>query len=185
MKADLREVRDAPDRASAKAAIAVFKEKYGLKYPKAAECLTKVRETLLALFDFPAEHWDHLRTANPIESVFATVRHRTARTKGALSHKTARLMVFKLVTAASKIWRRLIGENRLPMVIAGVKFTDGVAVIRVTPINACQCRVNFPQKRRSKIPQFGRSACCGEGIDPRRSSAAARLYLDRRRNDGF
>ncbi|MER0240027.1 IS256 family transposase, partial [Fulvimarina sp. MAC8] len=129
MKADLREVRDAPDRAHAEAAIANFEEKYGVKYPKAVQCLTKDREALLAFFDFPAEHWDHLRTANPIESVFATVRHRTVRTKGALSHKTARLMVFKLVMAASKTWRRLKGENRLSMLIAGVKFTDGVAVI--------------------------------------------------------
>src|SRR3546814_562067 len=79
-------------------------------------------------FDFPAEHWDHLRTANPIESVFATVRHRTVRTKGALSQKTARIMVFKLVIAASKTWRRLKGQNRLPMIIEGVKFADGVAV---------------------------------------------------------
>ena len=128
MKTDLREVRDAPDRASAEAAVAVFAEKYGAKYPKAVECLTKDRDALLAFFDFPAEHWDHLRTANPIESVFATVRHRTVRTKGALSQKTARLMVFTLVMAASKTWRRLKGENHLPMVIAGVKFTNGIAV---------------------------------------------------------
>ena len=127
MKAALREVRDAPDRAQAKAAVAVFAEKYGAKYPKAVACLTKDREALLAFFDFPAEHWDHLRTANPVESVFATVRHRTVRTKGALSQTTARLMVFKLVMAASKTWRRLKGENRLPMVVAGVTFTDGVA----------------------------------------------------------
>jgi putative transposase len=127
MKADLREVRDAPDRANAEGAIGVFEEKYGAKYPKAVECLVKDRAPLLAFFDFPAEHWDHLRTANPIESVFATVRHRTVRTKGALSHATARLMVFKLVMAAAKTWRRLKGENRLPMVIAGIKFTDGVA----------------------------------------------------------
>ena len=90
--------------------------------------MTKDRDALLAFYAFPAEHWDHLRTANPIESVFATVRHRTVRTRGALSHKTARLMVFKLVMAASRTWRRLKGENRLPMVIAGVRFTDGVAV---------------------------------------------------------
>ena len=128
MKNDLREVRDAPDRASAEAAVALFEDKYSAKYPKAVDCLMKDREALLAFFDFPAEHWDHLRTANPIESVFATVRHRTIRTKGALSQKTARLMVFKLVVAASKTWRRLKGENRLPMVIAGVTFTDGVAV---------------------------------------------------------
>jgi putative transposase len=127
MKADLREVRDAPDRSSAEAAIEVFADKYGAKYPKAVACLTGDREPLLAFFDFPAEHWDHLRTANPIESVFATVRHRTVRTKGALSHQTARLMVFRIIMAASKTWRRLKGENRLPMLVAGVKFTDGVA----------------------------------------------------------
>lgn len=127
MKADLAEVRDAPDRASAEAAVAVFIEKYATKYAKAVECLTKDTEALLAFFDFPAEHWDHLRTTNPIESVFATVRHRTVRTKGALSQKTACLMVFKLVMAASKTWRRLKGENCLPLVIAGVKFTNGVA----------------------------------------------------------
>jgi len=129
IKADLREVRDAPDRTTADAAIAVFVDKYGAKYPKAVECLTKDREALLAFFDFPAEPWDHLRTTNPIESVFATVRHRTVRTKGALSHKTARLMVFKLVIAASKTWRRLKGENQLPRVVEGIKFTDGVAII--------------------------------------------------------
>ena len=128
MKADLCEVRDAPDRGTADRAIAIFAEKYGVKYPKAVDCLTKDRDTLLAFFDFPAEHWDHLRTANPIESVFATVRHRTVRTKGALSQKTARLMVFKLVMAAARTWRRLKGETFLPLVIAGVTFTDGVAV---------------------------------------------------------
>ena len=127
MKAALREVRDAPDRAAARAAVTVFAEKYGAKYPKAVECLAKDQDALLTFLDFPAEHWDHLRTANPVESVFATVRHRTVRTKGALSQATARLMVFKLVMAASKTWRRLKGENRLPMVVAGVTFTDGVA----------------------------------------------------------
>jgi putative transposase len=128
MKADLREIRDAPDRATAEGAITVFAEKYGAKYPKAVDCLTRDREALLAFFHFPAEHWDHLRTANLVESVFATVRHRTVRTKGALSQKTARLMVFKLIMAASRTWRRLKGENRLPMVVAGIKFTDGIAV---------------------------------------------------------
>ena len=89
----------------------------------------KDREALLAFFDFPAEHWDHLRTSNPIESVFATVRHRTVRTKGALSAKTAKLMVFKLVSAAAKTWRRLKGENQLPKVVQGVKFQNGIEVI--------------------------------------------------------
>ena len=101
MKADLREIHGAPTRVDAEAAIDVFVEKYGAKYPRAAACLTKDRNALLT-YDFPVEHWDHLRTSNPIESVFATVRHRTVRTKGALSPTTARLMVFKFVMAASK-----------------------------------------------------------------------------------
>ena len=81
MKADLREIYGAPTRAAAEAAIDVFADKYRAKYDKAIACLTKDREALVAFFDFPAEHWDHLRTSNPIESVFATVRHRTVRTK--------------------------------------------------------------------------------------------------------
>ena len=131
MKADIREISAAATRAAAQAAIAVFVEKYGAKYPKAAECLTRDRDALMAFFDFPAEHWDHLRTTNPIESVFATVRHRTVRTKGALSPTTAKLMVFKLVMAAAKTWRRLKGENLLPKVVAGVTFKDGSEVVDV------------------------------------------------------
>jgi transposase-like protein len=127
-KQDLREIWMAPDRATAEAAMATFAEKYRAKYEKAVTCLTKDRDALLAFYDFPAEHWDHLRTTNPIESVFATVRHRTVRTKGALSQDTARLMVFKLVMAAAKTWRRLKGENLLPKVIRGVRFRDGVEV---------------------------------------------------------
>src|SRR6266480_337688 len=131
MKTDLREVYLAPNRASAEVAIDVFAEKYGAKHGKAVECLTKDREALLALYDFPAEHWDHLRTTNPIESVFATVRHRTLRTRGSLSPTTAKLMVFKLLCAASKTWRRLKGTNQLPKVIGGVRFQDGIEVIEV------------------------------------------------------
>ena len=127
-KADLREVWNAPDRATAEAAIAVFADKYGAKYEKAVTCLTKDQDALLTFYDFPAEHWDHLRTSNPIESVFATVRHRTVRTKGALSQDTARLMVFKLVMAAARTWRRLKGENQLPKVVQGVTFRNGVEV---------------------------------------------------------
>ena len=125
---DLREMWLAPDRASAEVAMTTFAEKYAPKYDKAVACLTKDRETLLTFFDFPADHWDHLRTTNPIESVFATVRHRTVRMKGALSQDTARLMVFKLVIAASKTWRRLKGQNQLPKVVKGVKFRDGIEV---------------------------------------------------------
>jgi len=136
MKADLREIYGAPTRAAAEAAIDGFADKYGAKYDKAVACLTKDREALLAFFDFPAEHWDHLRTSNPIESVFATVRHRTVRTKGSLSPKTARLMVFKLVSAAAKTWRRLKGENQLPKAVRGVKFQNGVEVIETPAHNA-------------------------------------------------
>jgi putative transposase len=135
-KADLREIWSAPDRATAEVAVATFAAKYGAKYDKAVTCLTKDRDALLTFYDFPAEHWDHLRTSNPIESVFATVRHRTVRTKGALSQDTARLMVFKLVMAAAKTWRRLNGENQLPKVIQGVTFRDGVEVIEAPTQNA-------------------------------------------------
>jgi len=134
MKKDLREIYLAPNRASAEVAINVFAEKYGAKYDKAVECLTKDREALLALYEFPAEHWDHLRTTNPIESVFATVRHRTVRTKGSLSPTTARLMVFKLLCAASKTWRRLKDTNQLPKVIAGVSFENGIEVMLARPL---------------------------------------------------
>jgi len=130
-RADLREVWTAPDRTTAEAAIASFAEKYRAKYEKAVTCLVKDRDALLTFYDFPAEHWDHLRTSNPIESVFASVRHRTVRTKGALSQDTARLMVFKLVMAAAKTWRRLKGENQLPKVIDGVRFKDGIEVTTV------------------------------------------------------
>jgi putative transposase len=135
-KAGLREIWTAPDRATAETAIAVFTEKYGAKYEKAVTCLVKDRDALLTFYDFPAEHWDHLRTSNPIESVFATVRHRTVRSKGALSQDTARLMVFKLVMAAAKTWRRLKGENQLPKVVAGVTFRNGVEVTNTPEQNA-------------------------------------------------
>ncbi|MHC2791059.1 transposase-like protein [Mesorhizobium jarvisii] len=136
MKTDLREIFSAPNRASAETAIAVFVEKYDAKYGKAVDCLTKDQNALLAFYDFPAEHWDHLRTSNPIESVFATVRHRTVRTKGSLSSKTARLMVFKLVMAAARTWRRLKGQNQLPKLIAGARFQDGIEVIELKPQSA-------------------------------------------------
>jgi putative transposase len=135
-KADLREIWTAPDRATAESAIATFAEKYGTKYDKAVACLSKDCDALLTFYDFPAEHWDHLRTSNPIESVFATVRHRTVRTKGALSQDTARLMVFKLVMAAAKTWRRLKGENQLPKLVQGVTFRNGVEVTNAPEQNA-------------------------------------------------
>ena len=126
---DLREIWRSPSRGAAEAAMTTFAEKYAPKYDKAVECLIKDRQTLLTFFDLPADHWDHLRTSNPIESVFATVRHRTVRMKGALSQDTARLMVFKLVMAASGTWRRLQGQNQLPKVVNGIKFKDGIEAV--------------------------------------------------------
>ncbi len=136
VKSDLQNIHHAETRADAVAAVETFREKYGVKYAPAVTCLTKDVDALLAFYDFPAEHWDHLRTSNPVESVFATVRHRTVRTKGALSQKTVKLMVFKLVQAASKTWRRLNGRNQLPKVIEGIKFTDGVVVLDTTETSA-------------------------------------------------
>ncbi len=127
-KADRREIWAAPDRATAESAVATFTEKYGAKYDKAVTSLVKDRDALLTFYDVPAEHWDHLRTSNPIESVSATVRHQTVRARGALSQNTARLMVFKLVMTAAKTWRRLKGENRLPKVVQEITFRNGVEV---------------------------------------------------------
>ena len=128
-KRGLQEIWMAETKPAAEAAFDAFIESYELKYEKAAESLRKDRDTLLAFYDFPAEHWKHLRTTNPIESTFATVRHRTIRSKGCLSNKTALAMVFKLVEGAQKSWRRLDGHAQLPKLILGVKFTDGLEVI--------------------------------------------------------
>jgi putative transposase len=124
-KADLQEIWMAETRSAAENAFDLFVEKYGVKYDKATDCLIKDRQGLLTFYDFPAEHWKHIRTTNPIESTFATVRHRTTRTKGCLSHETATVMVFKLIQAAQDSWRKLDGQNQLPKVITDVKFNDG------------------------------------------------------------
>jgi putative transposase len=127
-KRSLQEIWMAETRADAAEAFDAFIAAYELKYEKAAECLLKDREALLAFYDFPAEHWKHLRTSNPIESTFATVRHRTIRSKGCLSNSTALAMVFKLAEAAQKSWRRLDGHNQLPKLVLGAKFNDGLEV---------------------------------------------------------
>ena len=98
---------------------------FGAKYPKAAECLATDREVLLTFYDFPAEHWIHIRTTNPIESTFATVRLRTRRTKGCGSRTAGLTMVFKLTQCAERHWRRLNSPELLPKVIEGVNFIDG------------------------------------------------------------
>ena len=132
-KRALQEIWMAETRNDAEAAFDAFVQTYAVKYDKAVDCLSKDRTTLLAFYDFPAEHWTHLRTSNPIESSFATVRHRTVRSKGCLSNKTALAMIFKLAQAAEKSWRRLNGHNQLPKLIQGVKFVDGIEAVRQHP----------------------------------------------------
>ena len=127
-KRALQDIWMAETKNEAVAALDAFAQSYAPKYDKAAECLTKDRDALLAFYDFPAEHSKHLRSTNPIESTFATVRHRTIRSKGCLSNKTALAMVFKLIDAAQKSWRCLDGHNQLPKLITGVKFADGIEV---------------------------------------------------------
>ena len=128
-KQHLQEIWMAETRAAAEKAFDFFLEAYGPKYDKAVACLKKDRDVLLSFYDFPAEHWKHLRSTNPIESTFATVRLRTTKTKGCLSRKTAMTMVFKLCQSASKKWRRLDGSHQLAEIIKGVKFKDGERLI--------------------------------------------------------
>ena len=129
-KRALQEIRMAETKKDALIAFDAFVETWSPKYEKAVGCLTKDRDVLLAFYDFPAEHWKHLRTSNPIESSFATVRHRTVRSKGCLSNRTALAMIYKLAEAAEKSWRRLDGHNQLPKIILGIKFADGIEVVR-------------------------------------------------------
>ncbi len=130
-KQRLHEIWMAESRDAAGRAFNLFIDSYRAKYPKAAECLAKDRDALLAFYDFPAEHWLHIRTTNPIESTFATVRLRTAKTRGCLSRETAFTMVFKLTLCAQRTWRRLNGSDWLAEVIEGVKFEDGIKVDKI------------------------------------------------------
>ena len=127
-KQDLHRIYEAANRQEAEDAFDRFLAKYGSKYDKAVSCLAKDRKALLTFYDFPAEHWKHIRTSNPIESTFATVRLRTSKTKGCLSRQTALAMVFKLAKSAERHWRRLDGSQRLAQVIDGVRFCDGEPV---------------------------------------------------------
>jgi len=126
VKAALHEIMYAETRAHARDATARFAAEYGAKYPKAVTTLEKDADALLTFFDFPAEHWTHLRTSNVIESPFATVRLRQRVTKGAGSRTKGLLMAYKLLDMAQARWRRLNGAHLLPLVRAGVGFMDGV-----------------------------------------------------------
>jgi putative transposase len=127
VKAAVQEIWRSPSRQMALTAFETLSRMYGAKYPKAVDCVEEDLETLLTFYDFPAEHWQHIRTTNPIESTFATVRLRTAKTRGCGSRQTILAMVFKLGQSAEKGWLRLRGYRRLPDVMRGVKFIDGVA----------------------------------------------------------
>lgn len=125
-KGHLHDIWQAETRVDAEAAFNFFVTTYGVKYDKAVAKLTKDRDVLLAFYDSPAEHWKHIRTTNPIESTFATVRHRTGQTKGSLSRKTGLAMAFKLMMSAQTKWRKLDGANRMPEIIEGIEFKDGI-----------------------------------------------------------
>jgi putative transposase len=129
-KEALREIMNAPSRADAETGIEDFEADYGAKYPKAVASLRRDQDQLLAFFDFPAEHWVHIRTTNPIESTFATVRLRQRITKGPGSRIRGLTMAFKLIQMAQDRWRRLNAPHLLPLVRAGVQFTDGEQVER-------------------------------------------------------
>ena len=125
-KGHLQDIWMAETKVNAEAAFDFFIQAYGVKYDKATERLVKDRERLLTFYDFPAEHWKHIRTSNPIESTFATVRQRTVKTKNCLSRKTALAMVFKLILSAKRKWRKLDGSSQLADLIEGVPFKDGI-----------------------------------------------------------
>jgi transposase-like protein len=125
-KALLHEVMLAPTRAGAKEATQVFAREFEVRYPKAVACLLDDQETLFSLYDFPAQHWIHVRTTNPIESPFATVKSRTAQTKGAGSRTAGLALAFKLALAAEDHWRKLNASELMPLVRAGVRFHDGL-----------------------------------------------------------
>lgn len=125
-KANLHEIWQAETKDDAVKAFDEFIEKYQAKYAAACECLTKDRDELLTFYDFPAEHWGHLRTTNPIESTFATIRLRHRRTKGNGTRRASLAMMFKLAQSASKKWRRLNCHEKIPFVIEGRSFKDGI-----------------------------------------------------------
>ena len=135
-KQALHNIWQAATKEEAERAFDLFIQTYEPKYPKATTCLQKDREELMAFYDFPAQHWQSIRTSNPIESTFATIRHRTKRCKGCLSRDGMLHMMFKLGQCAEKKWRRLRGFESLPKVITGIKFKDGIEVTNMDQVAA-------------------------------------------------
>jgi putative transposase len=181
-KRALQEIWMAETRKGAEAAFDAFIESYAVKYEKAAECLKKDREALLAFYDFPAEHWKHLRTTNPIESTFATVRHRTIRSKGCLSNKTALAMVFKLIEGAQKSWRRLDGHNQPALCRASRRMRLNRLISCMiwlsTPINAISESHTRHEQSYVAVARF--VTCRGqEGCRPIRGMSRSLLKMER------
>lgn len=135
-KQALHNIWQAETKADAEHAFDLFVKTYEPKYPKATTCLQKDREELMSFYDFPAQHWQSLRTSNPIESTFGTIRHRTKRSKGCLTRDGMLHMMFKLGMCAEKNWRRLRGFNYLAKVITGIKFKDGIEVTQDNQVAA-------------------------------------------------
>jgi transposase-like protein len=134
----LHEIMYAPDRASAQEGIRDFVQEFETRYAKAVECLRKDKDVLLTFFDFPAQHWQHLRTTNPIESPFATVKGRLRRTKGAGSRDACLAMAFKLALSAQDRWRRVNAPHLVALVRAGAKFKDGTQTVTDEPGDQAQ-----------------------------------------------
>ena len=135
-KQALQEIWRAETKTAATRAFDRFLRTYEAKYPKATACLEKDREELLTFYAFPASHWQSLRTTNPIESTFGTIRHRTKRTKGCLTRDGLLQMMVKLGRCAEKNWRRLRGFKELEKVITGIQCTDGIEEAKLDPVAA-------------------------------------------------
>jgi len=153
---------DGRDKGRCGKSLAGFQRDFAAKYPKAVNLLEKNREALLAFYDFPAEHWIHIRTTNPIESSFATIRHRTTRTKNCVSRNTLLVLVFQLALTAEKGWRRIRGLKQLPDVVNGIRFQDGIAVIR-EPEVAEEIQQIAPDSKlaHTRFDYFSYSNACG------------------------
>jgi len=142
----LHEIMRSPTRASAQEEMTRFVQEFEARYPKATACLLEEPEHLLAFYDFPAEHWGHLRTTNPIESAFSTVKARTRKTKGAGSRRAGLALAFKLILAAEKRWRKVNAPHLVALVRAGVKFQDGMQVLAPPGAQDTDHRCHTPER---------------------------------------
>jgi transposase-like protein len=145
----LREIEQQPTRELALKQMKHFETVFSAKYPKAVECLTKDEKALLTFYDFPAEHWASLKTTNPIESMFATVKHRTYKSKGCGSRETYLTMVFKLTQQAQGRWRRINAPKLVKAMIDGVMFVNGVAVNATKDVETNDTEINAANEKNA------------------------------------